>query len=85
MRSYSDVQKSVPVKSARLLPYITMGFYFDSHPRIDSVFQKPGFRYGPSLWTFAIDLRYGLFENAIYAGKIEQYLANAGLNVRNGR
>ena len=50
---YSDVQKSVPVKPARLLPYITIGCCFDSHPRIDSVLQKPGFR-------------YGLLESAIY-------------------
>jgi hypothetical protein len=35
------VQKSVPVKLARLLPYITIGCCFDSHPRIDSVLQKP--------------------------------------------
>ncbi|MFN4894572.1 MAG: YheT family hydrolase [Pseudomonadota bacterium] len=28
------------------MPHITLGYYFDLHPRIDSVFQKPGFRYG---------------------------------------
>jgi hypothetical protein len=39
--AYSDVQKSVPVKLARLLPYITIGCCFDSHPRIDSVLQRP--------------------------------------------
>jgi hypothetical protein len=50
---YSDVQKSVPVKLARLLSYITIGCCFDSHPRIDSVLQRSGFR-------------YGLLENAIY-------------------
>jgi hypothetical protein len=44
--TYSDVQKSVPVKLARLLLDITIGFCFDSHPRIDSVLQKSGFRYG---------------------------------------
>jgi hypothetical protein len=38
---YSDVQKSVPVKLARLLPCITIGCCFDSHPRIDSVLQRP--------------------------------------------
>jgi hypothetical protein len=43
---YRDVQKSVPVKLARLLPDITIGCCFDSHPRIDSVLQRPGFRYG---------------------------------------
>ncbi|MFN4895206.1 MAG: hypothetical protein ACK5HO_05425, partial [Pseudomonadota bacterium] len=50
---YSDVQKSVPVKLARLLLYITIGCCFDSHPRIDSVLQNSGFR-------------YGLLENAIF-------------------
>jgi hypothetical protein len=49
----SDVQKSVPVKLARLLLDITIGCCFDSHPRIDSVLQNSGFR-------------YGLLENAIY-------------------
>jgi hypothetical protein len=53
---YSDVQKSLPVKLARLLPYITIGCCFDSHPRIDSVLQRPGFR-------------YGLLENAIHAAE----------------
>ncbi len=52
--SYSDVQKSVPVKLARLLLYISINCCFDSHPRIDSVLQKYGFR-------------YGLLENAIIA------------------
>ncbi|MFN5063909.1 MAG: hypothetical protein ACK5GN_13815, partial [Pseudomonadota bacterium] len=40
------VQKSVPVKLARLLLDITIGCCFDSHPRIDSVLQNSGFRYG---------------------------------------
>jgi hypothetical protein len=44
--NYSDVQKSVPVKLARLLLYISISCCFDSHPRIDSVLQKYGFRYG---------------------------------------
>jgi hypothetical protein len=43
---YSDVQKSVPVKLARLLLEITIGCCFDSHPRIDSVLQNSGFRSG---------------------------------------
>jgi hypothetical protein len=43
---YSDVQKSVPVKLARLLLYISISCCFDSHPRIDSVLQKYGFRCG---------------------------------------
>ncbi|MFN4896810.1 MAG: hypothetical protein ACK5GN_07820 [Pseudomonadota bacterium] len=42
----------MPVKLARLLLYIAIVCSFDSHPRIDSVFQKLG-------------LRYGLLENAI--------------------
>ncbi|MFN5062185.1 MAG: hypothetical protein ACK5GN_05000, partial [Pseudomonadota bacterium] len=49
-----DVQKSVPVKLARLLLDITIGCCFDSHPRIDSVLQNSGFR-------------YGLLENAIHS------------------
>ncbi|MFN4894980.1 MAG: hypothetical protein ACK5HO_04280 [Pseudomonadota bacterium] len=36
----------MPVKLARLLLDITIGFCFDSHPRIDSVLQNSGFRYG---------------------------------------
>jgi hypothetical protein len=44
--NYSDVQKSVPVKLARLLLDITIGCCFDSHPRIDSILQNSGFRYG---------------------------------------
>ena len=36
----------MPVKLVRLLPYITIGCCFDSHPRIDSVLHNPGFRYG---------------------------------------
>jgi hypothetical protein len=52
--SYSDVQKSVPVKLARLLLCISISCCLDSHPRIDSVLQKYGFR-------------YGLLENAIIA------------------
>jgi hypothetical protein len=40
------VQKSVPVKLARLLLDITIGCCFDSHPRIDSVLQNSGFHYG---------------------------------------
>ena len=55
--SYSDVQKSVPVKLARLLLDITIGCCFDSHPRIDSVLQNSGFR-------------YGLLENAIEDNKL---------------
>jgi hypothetical protein len=51
---YSDVQKSVPVKLARLLVDITIRCCFDSHPRIDSFLQNSGFR-------------YGLLENAIGA------------------
>jgi hypothetical protein len=43
---YSDVQKSVPVKLASFLLDITTGCCFDSHPRIDSVLQNSGFRYG---------------------------------------
>ncbi|MFN4894253.1 MAG: hypothetical protein ACK5HO_00540 [Pseudomonadota bacterium] len=37
----------MPVKLARLLLDITIGCCFDSHPRIDSVLQNSGFRYGP--------------------------------------
>jgi hypothetical protein len=40
------VQKSVPVKLARLLVCISIICCFDSHPRIDSVLQKYGFSYG---------------------------------------
>jgi hypothetical protein len=40
------VQKSVLVKLARLLLYISIICCLDSHPRIDSVLQKYGFRYG---------------------------------------
>ncbi|MFN4897149.1 MAG: hypothetical protein ACK5HO_15305, partial [Pseudomonadota bacterium] len=36
----------MPVKLARLLVDITIGCCFDSHPRIDRVLQKSGFRYG---------------------------------------
>ncbi|MFN5062976.1 MAG: hypothetical protein ACK5GN_09020 [Pseudomonadota bacterium] len=36
----------MPVKLARLLPYINIDCCFDSHPRIDSVRQKPAFRQG---------------------------------------
>ena len=36
----------MPVTLARLLPYTTIAYSFDSHPRIDSVFQKLGFRSG---------------------------------------
>jgi hypothetical protein len=43
---YSDMQKSVPVKLARLLLKITIGCCFDSHPRIDNVLQNSGFRHG---------------------------------------
>jgi hypothetical protein len=50
------VQKSVPVKLARLLLDITIGCCFDSHPRIGSVLQNSGFR-------------YGLLENSIVADK----------------
>jgi hypothetical protein len=55
---YSDVQKSVPVKLARLLPYITIGYHGDSHPRINSVLQKPVFRCG--LLEKAIDKQKAL-------------------------
>ncbi|MFN4895544.1 MAG: hypothetical protein ACK5HO_07130 [Pseudomonadota bacterium] len=37
------MQKSAPVKLARLLLDITIGCCFDSHPRIDSVLQNSGF------------------------------------------
>ena len=40
---YSDLQKSVPAKLARLLLLITTGCCFDSRTRIDNVFQKPLF------------------------------------------
>jgi hypothetical protein len=40
------VQKSLPVKLARHLAYIIIGCFFDSQPPIDSVLQKPIFRYG---------------------------------------
>jgi hypothetical protein len=43
--TYGDLQKSVPVKLARLLPYITISYRFDLHSGIDSVFQKLIFRY----------------------------------------
>ena len=56
---YGDAQKSVPAKLARLLPCITIGCCFDSHPRIDSVLQKPG-------------LRYGLLENAISQSRVSK-------------
>ncbi|MFN4896366.1 MAG: hypothetical protein ACK5HO_11315 [Pseudomonadota bacterium] len=36
----------MPVKLARLLLDITIGCCFDSRPRIDSVLQNSGFRYG---------------------------------------
>ncbi|MFN4894654.1 MAG: hypothetical protein ACK5GN_07940, partial [Pseudomonadota bacterium] len=55
------VQKSVPVKLARLLLDITIGCCFDSHPRIDSVLQNSGFR-------------YGLLENAIYVSQVSSSL-----------
>ncbi|MFN4896014.1 MAG: N-acetylmuramoyl-L-alanine amidase [Pseudomonadota bacterium] len=45
----------MPVKLARLLPDITIGCCFDSHPRIDSVLQNSGFRYG--LLENAIEMR----------------------------
>ncbi|MFN4897091.1 MAG: hypothetical protein ACK5HO_15010 [Pseudomonadota bacterium] len=54
----------MPVKLARLLLYITIGCCFDSHPRIDSVLQNSGFR-------------YGLFENAIEAQYAALYCANS--------
>ncbi|MFN4896737.1 MAG: hypothetical protein ACK5GN_06480 [Pseudomonadota bacterium] len=40
------MQKSAPVKLARLLLDITIGCCFDSHPRIDIVLQNSGFRDG---------------------------------------
>ena len=55
----SDVQKSVSVKLARLLPDIAIGCCFDSRPRIDSVLQRPGFR-------------YGLLENAIEPSELHR-------------
>ncbi|MFN4896942.1 MAG: hypothetical protein ACK5GN_05450 [Pseudomonadota bacterium] len=36
----------MPVKLARLLLDFTIGCCFDSHPRIDSVLQNSGFRFG---------------------------------------
>jgi hypothetical protein len=45
-QDYSAMQTSVPVKPARLVPYITIANCFDSRPRIDSAFQKTGFRSG---------------------------------------
>jgi orotidine-5'-phosphate decarboxylase len=68
------VQKSVPVKLARLLLDITIGCCFDSHPRIDSVIPNSGFR-------------YGLLENAIvnrgasmspFADTIQKSIAKTG-------
>jgi len=52
VHSYSDIQKSVPIKPVRVLPSIAVGC-FNSHPLIDGVLQKSGFR-------------YGLLENAVY-------------------
>ncbi|MFN5062725.1 MAG: hypothetical protein ACK5GN_07745, partial [Pseudomonadota bacterium] len=60
-------QKSVPVKLARLLLDITIGCCFDSHPRIDSVLQNSGFR-------------YGLLENAIVSRVWETKLGTRSLN-----
>ncbi|MFN4894816.1 MAG: hypothetical protein ACK5HO_03445 [Pseudomonadota bacterium] len=54
----------MPVKLARLLRYITINCCFDSHPRIDSVLQNSGFR-------------YGLLENAILTAP-ENFLAPEG-------
>ncbi|MFN4894686.1 MAG: hypothetical protein ACK5HO_02790 [Pseudomonadota bacterium] len=45
----------MPVKLARLLLDITICCCFDSHPRIDSVLQNSGFRYG--LLENAINMR----------------------------
>ncbi|MFN4895208.1 MAG: hypothetical protein ACK5GN_04055 [Pseudomonadota bacterium] len=50
----------MPVKLARLLLDITIGCCFDSHPRIDSVLQNSGFR-------------YGLLENAIDSSKAPHF------------
>ncbi|MFN4896437.1 MAG: hypothetical protein ACK5HO_11670 [Pseudomonadota bacterium] len=36
----------MPVKLATLFLYISISCCFDSHPRIDSVLQNSGFRYG---------------------------------------
>ena len=41
--NYSDLQKSVPAKLARLSLEITIGYCFDSHPRIDSVLKSRSF------------------------------------------
>ncbi len=46
MEHYSEGQRSIPVKLARRLRNITIACCFDSHPRIDSVFQRPGLRDG---------------------------------------
>jgi hypothetical protein len=55
---YSDLQEFVPGKLARILPQITIGCCFDSHPRINSVFRKP-------------EYRYGLLDNAINFGGVK--------------
>jgi hypothetical protein len=45
-RGYSAAQKSVPIKLARLLPYVTIGCCFDLHPRSGGAIQKLLFRWG---------------------------------------
>ncbi|MFN5063066.1 MAG: hypothetical protein ACK5GN_09470 [Pseudomonadota bacterium] len=45
----------MPVKLARLWAYITTGCCSDSYPRLDSVLQKPIFRYGLLEHAIAID------------------------------
>gem|GEM_PF-3135758 len=37
--NYSDVKKSLPVNLGRLSPDISVGYCFDSHPRIYSFFK----------------------------------------------
>ncbi|MFN5063232.1 MAG: hypothetical protein ACK5GN_10330, partial [Pseudomonadota bacterium] len=72
-----DVQKSVPVKLARLLLDITIGCCFDSHPRIDSVLQNSGFRYG--LLENAIGI-YGRFSSG--AGSKESHEGTSSIASR---
>ncbi|MFN5061561.1 MAG: hypothetical protein ACK5GN_01825 [Pseudomonadota bacterium] len=47
----------MPVKLARLLLDITIGCCFDSHPRIGSVLQNSGFRYGLLVNSIVADKR----------------------------
>jgi|GEM_PF-6690716 len=41
--NHSYVQRPVPVKLGRFLPCIAIGYCFDSHLRMDSIFQKLDF------------------------------------------